>query len=181
MLASANVASTVRALDSAWGGSGLLSGWRGFLFSHRCAGFIPIPGQVRGFPAEYTTGCQPSTTTKPNVLLGKDLHLQARPDYCHGWGAEDADDVDQSSLSRHLFLGLSSRWLFCNSHGRLSTPRNNWGLVVNCATSSSTVGAGLRLAPAGSPTVSQSPSSPWSTGSEGGISCKHSEFSCQHT
>jgi hypothetical protein len=52
---------------------------------------------------------------------------------------------------------------------------------VNRDTSSSTVGAGLRLLSAGSPTVSQSPSSPWFTGSEGGISCKHSEFSCQHT
>jgi hypothetical protein len=31
---------------------------------------------------------------KPHVLLGKDLHLQARPDYCHGRGAKDAGDVD---------------------------------------------------------------------------------------
>jgi hypothetical protein len=38
------------------------------------------------------------------------------------------------------------------------------------------VGAGLRLAQAGSRTVSQSPSSPWSTGSEGGISCKQWNF-----
>jgi hypothetical protein len=38
------------------------------------------------------------------------------------------------------------------------------------------VGAGLRLAPVGSPTVSHSPSSPWSTGSEGGISCKQLNF-----
>jgi hypothetical protein len=43
------------------------------------------------------------------------------------------------------------------------------------------VGAGLRLLSAGSPTVSQLPSSPWSTGLEGGISCKHSELYCQHT
>jgi hypothetical protein len=47
---------------------------------------------------------------------------------------------------------------------------------VNCDMSSSTVGAGLRLLSAGSPTVSQSPSSPWSTGSEGGISCKQRNF-----
>jgi hypothetical protein len=33
------------------------------------------------------------------------------------------------------------------------------------------VGAGLRLPPASSPTVSQSPLSPYSMGSEGGISC----------
>jgi hypothetical protein len=38
------------------------------------------------------------------------------------------------------------------------------------------VGAGLRLPPAGSPTVSQSPSSPCSTGSEGGITCKQGNF-----
>jgi hypothetical protein len=111
------------------GGSRLLSGWCGFLFNHRCTGFIPIPGQVHGFPAEYTIGCQPSTTTKPNVLLGKDLHLQARPDYCHGWGAEDTSNVDQPSLSGRLPSGLSSRQLFSDSSGRFSTPLSNWGLA----------------------------------------------------
>jgi hypothetical protein len=111
------------------GGSGLLSGRHGFLFRHCCSGFIPIPGQVRRFPTEDTTGCQPSTTTKPNVLLGKDLHLQARPDYRHGWGAEDAGDVDQSSLGRRLLLGLSSRLLFSSSSGWFSASLNNWGLA----------------------------------------------------
>jgi hypothetical protein len=76
------------------GGNGLLSGWRGLLFSHCRAGFILIPGQVRGFPAQYTTGCQSSTITKLHVLLGKDHRLQARPDYCHGRGAKYASDVD---------------------------------------------------------------------------------------
>jgi hypothetical protein len=158
------------------GGSELLSGRRGFLFHHLCGGFIPIPGQVRRFPAEYTIGCQPSTTIKPNVLLRKDLHLQARPDYRHSWGAEDAGDVDQSSLGRHLLLRLSSRLLFSSSSGCFSAPLNNWGWHVSCATSSSMVGAGLRLPSAGSPTISQSPSPPCSTGSEGGISCKQWSF-----
>jgi hypothetical protein len=33
------------------GGSGLLSGWRGIIFSHCRAGFILVPGQVCRFPA----------------------------------------------------------------------------------------------------------------------------------
>jgi hypothetical protein len=37
------------------GGSGLLSGRCGFFFRHRCSGFIPLPGQIRRFPAEYTS------------------------------------------------------------------------------------------------------------------------------
>jgi hypothetical protein len=52
-------------------------------------------------------------------------------------------------------------------------------LVVRCVirdTSSSTVGAGLRLLSVGSPTVSQSSPSPWSTGSDDGFSCNNTEF-----
>jgi hypothetical protein len=104
-------------------------GRRRSLFRHRCGGLIPIPGQVRRFPVEYTTGCQPSTTSKSNVLLGKDLHLQARPDYRHGWGAEDAGNVDQSSLGRRLLLRLSSRLLFSSSNVWFCAPLNNWGLA----------------------------------------------------
>jgi hypothetical protein len=63
-----------------------------------------------------------------NVLLGKDQHLQARPDYCHGWGAEDTGNVDQSCLSRHLLLRLSSRCLFSGSSGWFCAPLSNRGL-----------------------------------------------------
>jgi hypothetical protein len=45
-----------------------------------------------------------------------------------------------------------------------------------CGSTSITTRAGLRLLSAGSPTVSQSPLSPWSTGSEGGISYKQRYF-----
>jgi hypothetical protein len=37
------------------GGSGLPSGRRDFLFRHRCCGFIPLPEEIRRFPAEYTS------------------------------------------------------------------------------------------------------------------------------
>jgi hypothetical protein len=37
------------------GGSGLPSVWCGFLFRHRCGGFIPLPGEIRRFPVEYTS------------------------------------------------------------------------------------------------------------------------------
>jgi hypothetical protein len=37
------------------GGSGLLSGRRGFFFRHHYRGFIPLPGQIRRLPAEYTS------------------------------------------------------------------------------------------------------------------------------
>jgi hypothetical protein len=37
------------------GGSGLPSGRRDFLFRHHCGGFIPLPGEIRRFPTEYTS------------------------------------------------------------------------------------------------------------------------------
>jgi hypothetical protein len=42
------------------------------------------------------------------------------------------------------------------------------------------VGVGLRLLSVAPPTVSQVSSSPWSTGSNDGISCDNSSFNCQH-
>jgi hypothetical protein len=37
------------------GRNGLLGGRRGFLVRHRCRGLIPLPRQIRGFPAEHTS------------------------------------------------------------------------------------------------------------------------------
>jgi hypothetical protein len=110
------------------GGSGLLSGRRGFLSS---TVVDTSSSQVKSVDFLYSTRAdgQPSTTTKSNVLLGKDQHLQAQPDYRHGWGAEDTGDINQPSLSGHLLLGLSSRCLLSNSSGRCSTLLSNKGLA----------------------------------------------------
>jgi hypothetical protein len=70
-------------------------------------------------------------TTTPNVLLGKDQYLQARPDHNHGWGAKDTGDVDQSRLGRCLLLRLSSRYLFSGSSGWLFVPLSNRGLALH--------------------------------------------------
>jgi hypothetical protein len=59
------------------GGSGLLSRRRGFFFRHLCSGFIPLPGQVRRFPAEYTSRLSIKYDYHIQVLLGKNQHLQA--------------------------------------------------------------------------------------------------------
>jgi hypothetical protein len=81
MLASGSVASTAgasvsasrRGADSSVAGAALDSS----SFQDKSVDFLH----------KYTMGCQPSTTTNLYVLLGKDLHLQDQPDYCHGWGA----------------------------------------------------------------------------------------------
>jgi hypothetical protein len=95
MLASGNVASTAGALDSAWGvGVDFLEG---SVFSSPATTMVgSSSAQVKSvdFLQSTQAGCQPSTTTKSNVLLGKDQHLQVRPDYRHGWGTENAGNVD---------------------------------------------------------------------------------------
>jgi hypothetical protein len=127
--------------------------------------------------------------TKLQVLLEKGFHLQARPDDSHGRSSKYAGDVYKPgfggclsfSLSRYWFFGTSSRTRFWPPLYDRRLRLDNSSRPVICDTSSSTVGAGLRLLSAGLPTVSQSSPSPWSTGSDGGISCENSEFNCQHT
>jgi hypothetical protein len=107
-------------------GSGLFGSWRRIFFSC-CAGFISLPGQVCRLPAQYTIGCQPSTTANLHVLLGKDLHLQARPDNSHGRGAKYAGNVDKPGFSWRLFFGFSCRWLFSSRGcGWLRPALSNW-------------------------------------------------------
>jgi hypothetical protein len=94
------------------------------------AGSSPSKDRSVDFLQSIQAGCQPSTTTTPNVLLGEDQHLQAQPDHCHGWGAEDTGDVNQSCLGRRLFLRLSSRCLFSGSSGRSCAPLSSRGLAL---------------------------------------------------
>jgi hypothetical protein len=141
MLASGKVASTAGASDTACR-AGVDSSAGSTVFSLATAMAGSSSSQVKSvdFLQSTQAGCQPSMTTKSNVLLGKDHHLQGRPDYCHGWGAEDAGNVDQSSLGRRLFLRLCSRCLLSDSSGRRSillsdgsgrrsTPLSNRGLA----------------------------------------------------
>jgi hypothetical protein len=79
------------------------------------------------------------------VLLEKNQHLQAQPDYRHGRGAEDTGDVDQSHLGRCLFLRFGTRCLLNSSSSGFCAPLSSGGWRSSCAKSSSTVGVGLRL------------------------------------
>jgi hypothetical protein len=95
------------------------------------AGFIPLPGQVRRFPPEYTRRLSIKYYYHIQVLLGKDQYLQARPDHSHGWGTEDTGDVDQSRLGRHLLLCLCSRCLSSSGSGGFCAPMSNKGLALH--------------------------------------------------
>jgi hypothetical protein len=121
-------------------------------------------------------GCQPSTTTTSNVLLGKDQHLQARQDYRHNQGDEDTGNVDQSCLGRHLLLCLSSRCPFTSTSGRFCAPLSNRGLGQQLRQELLHGGGWATTTPSWLSHYAQSPSSPCSTGSEGGIPCKQGNF-----
>jgi hypothetical protein len=100
-------------------GSGLLGSRRGNFLSRRRTGFISFPGQVSRFPAQYKIGDQQSKTTKLQVLLGKGLHLQARPDDSHSRGAKYAGDVYKPGFGGRLLFSLSRcRFFSTNSCAR---------------------------------------------------------------
>jgi hypothetical protein len=165
-------------------GSRLLGGWLGIFFSHCRVGFqdksvdflhstqsvvnqvrLPIYMYYSGKIFTYKLARTTVTVGAPSMLAMLTSPASA--------GAYSSASVAARSSAAAVTTGsvLLSATDACGSTS----------VVDRCDTSSSTAGAGLRLLSAGSPTVSQSPSSPWSTGSEGGISCKHSELYCQHT
>jgi hypothetical protein len=65
-----------------------------------------------GCGCECTHGCDLTPTPAPN-----------------GSGARGHPHPRVGLPSLRLLLGLSSRWLSSNSHGRFSTPLSNWGLA----------------------------------------------------
>jgi hypothetical protein len=87
----------------------------------------------------------------------------------------------------------SSTWAACGTiapvladgSGLLSSvdARGSSAAAARCAvsdTDASVPGVGLRLLSVAAPTMSQVCSSPWSTGSDDGISCDNSRIHCQH-
>jgi hypothetical protein len=118
----------------------------------------------------------PSLVLRIGPSLGKNQYSQARPDYRHGWGSEETGDVDQSRLGRRLLLRLCGRCLFSSSSSRFCAPLSNRGLVLHLRQELFYSGGWATTTPSCLPTVSQPPSSPCSTGSEGGISCKKGNF-----
>jgi hypothetical protein len=170
-LASGNVASAAGVSGSAWeAGADSSAGGATSSSATAVAGSSPSQDKSVDFLHSTQDGCQSSTTTTSSTTR-ETQHLQARPDHRHGWGAEDAGDINQSRLGRRFLLHFCDRCLLLRSSGGFRAPLSSRGWRSIRAKSSSTVGAGLRL-PAASLTVSHSPSSPCSTGSEGGISCK---------
>jgi hypothetical protein len=93
---------------SAWG-RGVDTSAAGVEASSATAALGSSPSQDKSvdFLHKYTIGCQPSTTTNLHVLLGKDFHLQARPDNSHGRGAKYAGDIDKPGFGGRLFFGFS--------------------------------------------------------------------------
>jgi hypothetical protein len=51
------------------------------------------------------------------VLLAKMQYLQVRPDYCHGRGAKDAGNIDQSTIGGRLLLRPCGYRLLHSSDG----------------------------------------------------------------
>jgi hypothetical protein len=145
------------------------------------AGSSPFQDKSVDFLQSTQVGCQPSTTTTFNVPLGKDQHLQTRLDHRDGWAPRIlAMSTSPASVGASSCASVAVASSVAAAAGSV-LPSATGGWRFNCAKSSSKVGAGLRLPPAGSLVVSQSSSSPCSTGSEGGICCKQGNFIDQHT
>jgi hypothetical protein len=113
MLASGTVASAAGATVSAWG-TGADSSAAGAESSSATAMLGSSPSQDKSVDFLHSTQSVVNQVRLPIYMYysGKNLHLQARPDNSHSWGAKYVGDVDKSGFSGYLFLDFSCRWLF---------------------------------------------------------------------
>jgi hypothetical protein len=179
MLASGSVASTADATVSPWG-RGSDSSVAGAESSSAAAALGPSPSQDKSVDFLHNT-----------QSVVNQLRL---PIYMYYSGKIFTYKLDRTTVTvgapSMLAMSTSPASAGANSSASVAAGSSAAGVAAGSVLLSATgacgstfvmAGAGLRLLSAGSPTVSQSPLSPWSTGSEGGIFCKHSEFCCQHT
>jgi hypothetical protein len=170
MLASGSVASTASATVSAWG-----------------AGADSSAAGAESSSAIAALGSSSSQVKSVDFLHGIELVVnQVRlPNYMYYSGKIFTYKLDRTTVTvgAPTMLAMSTRPASAGTSSSASVAAGSSaaavaaGLVLPsgtgaCGMASGMAGARLRLLSASSPTVSQSPSSPYSTGSEGGISCK---------
>jgi hypothetical protein len=182
MLASGNAASTAGALDSACG-AGADSSAAGADSSSASAASGSSPSQVKSVDFLQSTQLVVNPVRLPSQMYysGKIITYRLdRTTVTVGAPRMLAMSTSPASAGASSWASVATGSSAIAAAGSV-LPSATGGWRVSYATSSSTVGAGLRLPPAGSPTVSQSPSPPCSKGSEGGISCKQWSFIVKHT
>jgi hypothetical protein len=179
MLASGSVASTAGAMVSAWG-RGADSSVAGAESSSVAAALDSSPSEDKSVNFLHSTQSVVNQVRLPIYMYYSGKSITYKLD--RRTVTVGAPSMLAMSTSPASAGASSSASVVAGS----SAPGAATGSVLlsatdACGSTSVTAGDGLRLLSAGSPTVSQSPLSPWSTGSKGGISCEHSEFCCQHT
>jgi hypothetical protein len=161
MLASGNAASTAGASDSACG-SGADSSTAGVDSSSATAVLGSSPSQVKSVDFLQSTQLVVNPVRLPNQMYysGKiSTYRLDRTTVTVGAPRMLAMLTSPASAGASSWASVAADSSATAAAGSL-LPSSTGGWRVSCATSSSTVGAGLRLPPADSPTVSQSPSPP---------------------
>jgi hypothetical protein len=138
-----------------------------------------LPGQVRRFPVEYTSRLSIKYDYHMKYYSGKfSTYRLDRTTVTVGALRMLAMSTSPASAGASSCASVAAAPSAASSAAAaagsvLPLAAGGWRYI--CAKSSSTVGVGLRL-PVASPTVSHSSSSPCSTGSVGGNSCKQGNF-----
>jgi hypothetical protein len=120
------------------GGSGLLGGRRGFLFRHRCRRFIPLPGQIRRLPAEYTS----------RLSVKQDYHIK----YYSGRSNTHKLDRTTVTVGAPRMLAMSTSPASAGASSRASTAATSSaataaGAALSCASAATTSSAAAAAGP----------------------------------